>query len=366
MRIRNWDTFLFVVIYHLLLLALLPVFLQVFSWGAVLLFFVTYVAGGLSITAGYHRLYAHRSFTANPVFEWLVLLGSTLALEMSALMWSHDHRLHHNHVDTDKDPYSIKRGFWYAHLLWLFDYRREYDPGLVADLLENPRVAFQHRHFVALTIGVNVVVFLIGCLLVGPLASFYMGVLVRMAAIHHSTWFINSLCHTFGSKTYARELTAVDNALLALVTFGEGYHNYHHAFAADYRNGIRWYHFDPTKWLIWLGARIGLTGKLHTVNEIIVRKRLVLNDKRLILDRLSEEADHYACELRERLEELSTAFEETATALLRKARELKEATREARRRIRAEVRALRAELHRQWDEWLELTRHAAQRYALAH
>ncbi|HAV14624.1 MAG TPA: fatty acid desaturase, partial [Opitutae bacterium] len=102
MKIKNWDTFSFVVIYHLLILALLPAFISVASWGAFWLFMITYIIGGLTITVGYHRLYAHKAYDANPLFEWAILIGSALSFEMSALKWSHDHRIHHNHVDTEK------------------------------------------------------------------------------------------------------------------------------------------------------------------------------------------------------------------------------------------------------------------------
>jgi len=367
MKIKNWDTFIFVVAYHALILALLPAFIEVFSWGAVLLFFITYIIGGLSITVGYHRLYAHRAYAANPFFEWCILLGSTLSFEMSALMWSHDHRLHHNHVDTDKDPYSIKKGFWYAHILWLFDYKREYDKSLVTDLLKNPRVVLQDRYYLQLVIAVNVALFLLGWLLLGSaLASFYLGFLVRMAMIHHSTWFINSLCHTIGSKTYARELSAVDNAILALLTFGEGYHNYHHAFAADYRNGIHWYHFDPSKWTIWIASKLGMTKNLRSINHVTVQKSLVQKDKKLILEQISDEVDEFAHELRERLEELSQVFEENASALMVKARELKKATDEQREILQREIAAIKATLKETWDEWVIITRQAARQYELAH
>lgn len=366
MKIKNWDTFLFVAIYHALIIGLLPAFLSVASWGAFWLFLITYIIGGLSITVGYHRLYAHRAYDANPFFEWCVLIGSALSFEMSALMWSHDHRLHHNHVDTDKDPYSIDKGFWYAHILWLFDYKRHFDASLVPDLMKNPRVMLQDRYYAAFVIGVNLAVFFLGWALVGPLASFYLGFLVRMAMIHHCTWFINSLCHTIGSRTYARELSAVDNAILALLTFGEGYHNYHHAFAADYRNGIRWYHFDPSKWTIWLASKLGMAKKLRVINVITVQKSLVLKDKKMILDHISGEMDELATELKQKLEELSDTFEEKASALMLKLRELKQASDDQRQAIQREIKALRQSLKETWKEWVEVTRMAANQYQLAH
>jgi stearoyl-CoA desaturase (delta-9 desaturase) len=367
MKIKNWDLFLFVVAYHLLLVALLPAFISVFSWSALAFFLVTYMIGGLSITVGYHRLYAHKAYTANPFFEWCILVGSTLSFEMSALMWSHDHRIHHNHCDTDKDPYSIKKGFWYAHVGWLFDYKRDFDKQLVADLMSNPRVMLQHNYFPHFVIGVNVAVLLLGWAITGSLlASFYMGFLVRMAMIHHCTWFINSLCHTYGSKTYARELSAVDNAIMALLTFGEGYHNYHHAFAADYRNGIRWYHFDPSKWTIWIASKLGLVKNLRVINTVTVQKSLLLKDKKLILEHINNEVDERATELKARLEELSTTFEEKAAELMAKLRELKQATDEQRKKLQAEIKAIRASLKKTWDEWVELTRVATNLYELDH
>lgn len=366
MKIKNWDTFAFVVIYHALIIALIPAFLSVASWGAFWLFLVTYIIGGMSITVGYHRLYAHKAYDANPFFEWCILIGSALSFEMSALMWSHDHRLHHNHVDTEKDPYSIKKGFWYAHVLWLFDYQRSYDKSLVPDLLKNPRVMLQDRYYMPIVIGVNLAIFFLGWAMVGPLASFFMGFLVRMAMIHHSTWFINSLCHTIGSKTYARELSAVDNAILALLTFGEGYHNYHHAFAADYRNGIRWYHFDPSKWTIWVASKLGMAKKLRVINDITVQKSLVLKDKKLILEHLNHEVDEFAAELKVQLEELAASFEEKAAAVMSKVRELKQANAEQRAKIQHELKMLRNSLKQTWDEWVKLTRMASKQYELAH
>lgn len=358
--------FLFVITYHFLILGLIPFAINVFSWGAIAIFLITYIIGGLSITVGYHRLFAHKAYNANPFFEWCVLIGSTLSLEMSALMWSHDHRIHHNHVDTEKDPYSIKKGFWYAHIIWIFDYKREFDKSLVEDLAKNPRVAFQDRYYIPFTIAVNLIVFGVGCLFVSPFISFYFGFLLRVAMIHHCTWFINSLCHTIGSKTYARELSAVDNALLALLTFGEGYHNYHHAFAADYRNGIRWYHFDPSKWVIWLASKLGMTKNLRVINDVTLQKMLVQKDKKMIIQHLEEEMDAVAAEIKIRLEELAKIFEDKAAAIMLKARELKQATHEQKKRILAELKALRASLKETWDEWIELTGQVSRQYKLAH
>ncbi len=111
---------------------------------------------------------------------------------------------------------------------------------------------------------------------------------VRLFIVHHSTWFINSLAHTWGSKSYYKELSAVDNYLISILTFGEGYHNYHHYFASDYRNGVKWYHFDPTKWLIWVLNKAGMARNLKRFDEYRIKRQILKNDKNLLNDRLRE------------------------------------------------------------------------------
>lgn len=360
----NWLPLGFVLSYHLLLIALAPFAFGQLNAAAWLGFLITYVIGGLAITAGYHRLYAHNSYQAHPAFEWAVLILSTLAFQWSALMWSHDHRLHHNHVDTDKDPYSVKKGFWHAHVLWLFTYRRDFQPQIVNDLLKNRRVVLQDRHYLLLAIVVNAAVLGIASLFMPLLAALWAVILLRIFAIHHCTWFINSLAHTWGAHTYARELSAVDNAIVAFLTFGEGYHNYHHAFATDYRNGIRWYHFDPTKWLVWTAARLGLASKLRTMQRVRIQKALLSKDKKLFIDRLSHEADELADDLLARIEQLSASFESNATALARTLRDLRSASKNQRHLMRIEIRRLRRELRATWKAWVSLTRWASNRYSI--
>jgi len=366
MRIKNPGIFAFIAGYHLVLLALIPFSLSLFNWASAVLFAVTYVLGGLAITAGYHRCFAHKTYEPSPWFEWATLLNACLAVEASALRWSFDHRLHHSHVDTDKDPYSINKGFWYAHILWLFDYDREIEERIVADLMKNRRVMFQHRHIVALTVLVNLAVFGIGCLFMHPLAALVAGVLGRMFFIHHCTWFINSLAHVWGSKTYAKELSAVDNGILALLTFGEGYHNYHHAVANDYRNGIRWYHFDPTKWLLWTASRFGAVRGLRRVHDVKLQRMLVNKDKDLIIERISREIDETAVELKRQFEELSHSFEVKAQLLMKRLREVKKASDERKQLLKIEIRQLKKELRAQWKSWVALTQLAVRQYEIAH
>ena len=364
-KIKNWGPFLFIAGYHVLLIALLPLYLSHFSWTSLLIALVAYFLGGVSITAGYHRLFSHRAYHANPWLERIVLFFSTLSFQASALVWSHDHRLHHKHVDTDADPYSIKKGFWYAHLGWIFTLQRTYQPEVVRDLEKNPRVMFQYRHMALLTVLANGLVIAVGCLFVHPFAAFYAGFLLRTFAIHHSTWFINSLAHTWGARTYVRELTAVDNAMLALVTFGEGYHNYHHAFASDYRNGIRWYHYDVTKWLIWIASKCGLAQRLRTVNDLRIRQQLIKKDKALFLSVVPADRPHFQA-LRDRIEQLSASFESTAADLSQRLQQLKMATAECQsewqdtmHRIQEDIGSLQRRMREDWAEWKALTREVA-------
>ena len=228
------------------------------------LFLSFVIATGLSITVGYHRLFAHRSFQASPLVTFLALFFGAGALEQSALTWSSQHRDHHRYVDTERDPYNIKQGFWYAHIGWML-FRRERPTTLnVQDLSADPLIRHQHRYYMLWAMVAGVLLPLaIGALTGHLLGAFLLGVVGRLTLVHHSTWSINSICHTFGKATYDIDATARDHWLVAFLTNGEGYHNFHHRFSSDYRNGVRWYQWDPSKWTIALLSWCGLAGKLY-------------------------------------------------------------------------------------------------------
>jgi len=213
------------------------------------LFFV--VATGLSITVGYHRLYAHSSFRANRFVRFLVLFFGAAAFEQSTLTWSSGHRDHHRYVDTELDPYSIKKGFWYAHIGWMTLWKQNPDYNNVKDLLKDKLLMHQHNYYVlwGFTAGVLIPV-LLGALTGHALGALVFSVCVRLTFVYHATFCINSVCHSFGKATYDVDATAKDHWFAAVLTNGEGYHNFHHRFPTDYRNGVRWYHWDPSKWVI--------------------------------------------------------------------------------------------------------------------
>jgi stearoyl-CoA desaturase (delta-9 desaturase) len=246
------------------------------SWvAAVLLLF----ANGMSITGGYHRLWSHRAYDAHWSVRLAYMIFGSMAIQNSILVWSSNHRVHHRFVDdVEKDPYSVRRGFWFSHIGWML---REYPSGQtdlsnVKDLERDPIVSFQHRHYLALVLLTNFgIPLLVGWAVGDVLGTFILAGVLRLVLSHHFTFFINSLAHMWGSRPYTDENTARDNPLLALVTHGEGYHNFHHIFAHDYRNGIRWYQWDPTKWMVAAFARVGLATHLKRTPDFQIQRALL-------------------------------------------------------------------------------------------
>jgi stearoyl-CoA desaturase (delta-9 desaturase) len=364
----NWGPGLFLIIYQTCLLLALPFYFYYTppSWGMVGISIILLYLTGLSITAGYHRFYSHRSFKAHPTIEAILLFFGSMAGQGSALRWAFDHRLHHAHVDTDLDPYCIKKGFWYAHFLWILERPREIDPKVVPDLFKNRLVQFQHKYAALLMVLTNILTWIF----VGWLLNDYLGALVlacwtRLFVLHHFTWFINSLAHTWGDKPFCQEQSAVNNYIIALLTFGEGYHNYHHTFANDYRNGIRWYHFDPTKWLIWTLNKIGLVSGLKQVDAYTIKKRLVLQRKELLLDRLcnvwhvkKEELEQKVVELSEqivsKIAEIKQLKEQYMTARYKSKEALQE------QEIKVQLSEIKRSLKQDWQLWVELSRNILQ------
>ncbi|WP_163933758.1 fatty acid desaturase [Paraferrimonas sp. SM1919] len=226
---------------------------------------------GMSITGGYHRLWSHKAYNAHWSVRLVYALGGALALQNSILHWSSDHRQHHKHVDREPDPYSAANGLFFSHIGWML---REYqasnyhDYSNAKDLQKDSIVAWQHKHYLALVILMNVALPLaIGALLGDAIAGLLVLGALRLVLVQHSTFAINSFAHKFGKQKYSDLHSAKDNGFLALLTFGEGYHNFHHTFQFDYRNGIAWWHYDPTKWLIKGLSLCGLASNLKKISE---------------------------------------------------------------------------------------------------
>ena len=236
------------------------------SEAALFIFYV--LATSFSITVGYHRLFSHGAFKANYFVQFLILFFGAAAFEQSALKWSSLHRRHHQYVDTDLDPYNIKRGFFYAHVGWILFWKQPVNYDNVKDLQKNPLVMHQHEHYRlwSLTAGLGVPL-LVGALTGHLLGAALLSIGARLFIVLNSAFFINSYAHTFGSRDFDPHSSARDHWLGAVLTNGEGYHNYHHRFPIDYRNGVYWHHWDPSKWMIWILVRLGLAWDPKTIPD---------------------------------------------------------------------------------------------------
>lgn len=273
---KDWTNILFLSAAHLAGLGgvLWLVFVRFSPW-TVGLAVVWFLLCGLGITGGYHRLFAHKSYRAAPLVRAFYLGFGAAAVQNSALKWSADHRLHHAFTDTDGDPYNIRRGFWWAHLGWILFKDKGVAKENVRDLEADPLVAFQDRHYVPLAVVFGVLLpMALGTLWGDPIGALLVAGFLRLVVQWHATFCVNSLAHTLGSQPYSAKGTARDSLVTAVVTLGEGYHNFHHTFQADYRNGVRWYQLDPTKWIVWTLSKVGLTSDLRRTPSRAIEKAL--------------------------------------------------------------------------------------------
>ena len=243
-------------------------------WSDVFVFVIMYLLTGLGVTVGFHRYLTHRSFkTTKPVRAVLGILGSA-SIEGPVISWVADHRKHHGRSDNEGDPHSphvgheggwkgALQGLVHAHLGWLFIHtqrgsRKRYAP----DLVKDPVISWVDRWFLAWAIGGLLVAFALGYAIGGTLTAALTGLLwgggVRMLVVHHVTYSINSLCHFFGRRAYDTDDESRNLMWLAPFTFGEAWHNNHHAFPTSARHGLRAWQIDPSAWLIWAMERVGL------------------------------------------------------------------------------------------------------------
>jgi stearoyl-CoA desaturase (delta-9 desaturase) len=268
----NWVTSSFLIGTFVLTLTAVPLYLWYFGfdWFYFVVAFVLLALTGFSITLGYHRLFSHMAFRAKLPIRLFVLIFGAGAFENSVLMWASEHRRHHKHVDHDEDPYDITKGFFHAHIGWLLFKLMPQPPfDNVNDLKKDPLVMWQHRQIhllaVLMSFGLPAVIGGLWNGWVGVLGGFLIGGVAKVVVLQHCTFFINSACHTIGRQPYSTRCSARDSLLMAFLTFGEGYHNYHHEFQHDYRNGVKPWQWDPTKWLIWICAKLGLAEGLRRV-----------------------------------------------------------------------------------------------------
>lgn len=355
----NWTTSSFLIGTALIALVGAPIYLIKYGidWFQFGMFFFFLCATMMSITVGYHRLFSHLSFKAKTPVKVFTLIFGACAFENSALDWCSDHRRHHKHVDHDDDPYDITKGFLWAHIGWLlFKLNPEPPMDNVNDLRKDKLVMWQHKytHWIGLVVGL-IVPSALGYAfnsmmsldpIQGALGGFLIAGVTRIVIAQHCTFFINSLCHTVGRQPYSSKHSARDSAIMAVLTFGEGYHNYHHEFQHDYRNGVKPWQWDPTKWTIWLLSKIGLVEGLRRVPDSKILLAEMREARHQAAEKISEiEATPGYCERSlASLSQLSETLAANYLELEKAVSQRVQVSRENLRRWQQETRALMRQL----------------------
>lgn len=252
----NWVNIAFFAVLHIgALLALIP---GTFNWRAVGVAFVLYwVTGGLGITLGFHRLVTHRSFQTPKWLEYFLALCGTLACQGGPFEWIGMHRIHHLHSDQDLDPHDSNKGFWWSHLGWMIHHAPAQDEisRYIKDISDDPVYQFYQKNMIGIQVALGVLL-----LLLGGWPFVIWGIFVRVVVVYHCTWLVNSATHKFGYRSHESGDNSTNCWWVALLVFGEGWHNNHHAFQYSARHGLQWWEFDLT----WLTIRLLQTLGLAT------------------------------------------------------------------------------------------------------
>lgn len=268
------------------------------------------------VSGGYHRYFSHKTFECHPVLKIFYLIVGAAAFQQSALVWAADHRMHHQHVDTELDPYNIKKGFWYAHIGWLFDKdpaHRKNIASIAPDLVKDPWVMWQHKYWLLISLPLALgIPLLLGFLIGRPVGMLLWACVFRIVITHHTTFTINSIAHKFGKQPYTDKNSARDVWWLAPFLCGENYHNYHHRFQSDYRNGIKWYHYDPTKWALWILSKVRIVKNLRRTPDAAILKARLEMDLKYLENKLKHAPKEFWMPLYNQLIGMRLAVEEAA------------------------------------------------------
>ena len=256
----SWINVAFFGTFHVLAL-LAPWY---FSWSALgVMVFLHWLFGSIGICLGYHRLLTHRSLQVPKWLEYAIAILGALAMQGGPIFWVAGHRLHHAHTeDPDKDPYSSQRGFWWSHILWILYPRAEFFEEqhykkFASDLYRDPFYRWLNRNFLPLQIPVGVLLYVLG----GWSFVIY-GVFVRAVVLWHTTWFINSAAHLCGYRSFELKDSSRNLWWAAILTYGEGWHNNHHAHPNVAKAGYSWWEVDMTWWAIKTLQTLGLAKKV--------------------------------------------------------------------------------------------------------
>jgi len=256
----NWDSTLFLILFHIGAIAAL----FMFSWtGLTVALILAWLAGGLGVGMGYHRLLTHRGYKTPKLIEYFLTVCGMLSLEGGAINWVVTHRIHHKHTEEPgRDPHTPREGKWWAHMGWILRGTAQQHPEPVLrqyapDLYKDPVHVFMNRFYY-----IPLVILGVGLLLLGGWPLLLWGVALRVTVGLHATWLVNSATHLWGSRRFATKDDSRNNWWVALLTFGEGWHNNHHANPVAARHGLAWYEIDFNWWGIRL---LQLTGLANSV-----------------------------------------------------------------------------------------------------
>ncbi len=260
---RNWIAIAFITAVHILaIFAFLP---SNFSWAAIgLALALHWVTGGLGITLGWHRLASHRSFRAPKWLEYFLIFCGSLSMEGGVIPWVGLHRYHHLYSDQETDPHDSGKGFWWSHVGWMMHDIPAKDKiqRLTRDIANDPVYKFLDRYFL-----VPQVILAICLYALGGWPFVFWGIFVRLVLVFHSTWLVNSAAHKFGYRAYKEGDRATNCWWVALLTYGEGWHNNHHAFQYSARHGLKWWEVDVTWMTIRTLQFLGLAKKVKLPEE---------------------------------------------------------------------------------------------------
>jgi len=250
----DWGVVIFMVVVHsAAIFAFLP---SNFSWTAVgVALFLHWLTGGLGITLGWHRLVAHRSFQVPKWLEYLLVFFGALSCQGGPTWWVGLHRHHHKFSDTDPDHHDSTKGFWWSHMGWLLhEVPAETEvKKFTQDIWDDPFYKFLDKYFLALQFALGGLLYAIG-----GWPFVFWGMFVRLVAVFHATWFVNSATHKFGYRSHESGDNSRNCWWVALMTYGEGWHNNHHAFQYSARHGLKWWEVDMTWMTIQFLGMLGL------------------------------------------------------------------------------------------------------------
>ena len=261
----NWKNVAIITSFHLLAIPAL----FTFSWQNVAVLIIgNWIVGSLGVGLGWHRLLTHRGFKTPKWLEYILSTLATMSIQDSPDKWVATHRMHHAFTDTEKDPHSIRSGFWWAQIGWIVwgtaqDHDRATLKRYVPDLIKDPIHTLISRFYYVPIIVSAAVLFAIG-----GWTLVVWGVFARVVVGWHTTWFVNSLSHIYGSRPNDTGDMSTNNWFVAILTFGEGWHNNHHMSPTSARHGVKWYQFDMNWIAIRMLERFGLATDIKTFEVV--------------------------------------------------------------------------------------------------